>query len=72
LKNRIGDEYLSIADFIASKDLAIKNEMNDLLIEIQDALGDAYLKLNDYNAAALALNEYQSLKSILLNQYLKN
>src|SRR5690554_4631420 len=72
LKNRIGDEYLSIADFIASKNLASKNEMNDLLLEIQDALGDAYLKLNDFNAAALALNEYQSLKSILLNQYLKN
>lgn len=72
LKNRIGDENLSIADFIASKDLAIKNQMEDLLIEIQDGLGDAYLKLNDYNAAALALHEYQSLKTNLLNQHLKN
>lgn len=70
LKNRIGDENLSIADFKASKDLAIKNEMEDLLVEIHDGLGDAYLKLNEYKAAALALNEYQSLKTNLLNQYL--
>jgi hypothetical protein len=72
LKNRIGDGNLSIADFIASKNLAIKNEMEDLLVEIQDGLGDAYLKLNDYKAAALALNEYQSLKTSLLNQYLNS
>ncbi|HLT42073.1 MAG TPA: hypothetical protein VKZ95_05160, partial [Sphingobacteriaceae bacterium] len=70
LKNRIGDENLSIADFKASKDLAIKNEMEDLLVEIHDGLGDAYLKLNEYKAAALALNEYHSLKTNLLNQYL--
>jgi hypothetical protein len=72
LKNRIGDGNLSIADFMVSKDLAIKNQMEDLLVEIQDGLGDAYLKLNDYEAAALALNEYQSLKSNLLDQYIKN
>jgi hypothetical protein len=72
LKSRIGDDNLSISDFIASKDLAIKHEMEDLLVEIQDGLGDAYLKLNDYKAAALALNEYQSLKTNLLNQHLNS
>ena len=72
LKNRIGDVNLSIADFMASKDLAIKNQMEDLLVEIQDGLGDAYLKLNDFKAAALALTEYHSLKSNLLDQHLKN
>jgi hypothetical protein len=46
--------------------------MEDLLIEIQDGLGDAYLKLNDFKAAALALTEYHSLKSNLLDQHLQN
>lgn len=70
LKNRIGDDSLAISDYLASKELAVKNKMEDLLVEIQDGLGDAYLKLNDYKAAALALNEYQSLKINLLNQHL--
>ncbi len=70
LKNRIGDDSLAIMDYLTSKELAIKNKMEDLLVEIQDGLGDAYLKLNDYKGALLALNEYQSLKTNLLNQYL--
>lgn len=70
LKNRIGDDSLAISDYLASKELAIKNNMEDLLVEIQDGLGDVYLKMNDYKAAALALNEYQSFKTNLLNQHL--
>jgi hypothetical protein len=70
LKNRIGDDSLAISDYLISKELAVKNNMDDLLVEIEDGLGDAYLKLNDYKAAALALIEYQSLKTSLLNQHL--
>lgn len=70
LKNRIGDDSLAISDYLTSKELAVKNNMEDLLVEIEDGLGDAYLKLNDYKAAALALIEYQSLKTNLLNQHL--
>lgn len=70
LKNRIGDIELAIADYSTAKEIAVKNNLEDLLVEIQDGLGDAYLKLNDFKAATLAINEYQLLKTDLLNQYM--
>lgn len=70
LKNKLGDNNLAISDYLTAKELAIKNNMDDLLVEIHDGLGDAYLKSNDYKAAAVALNEYHFLKDNLLNQHL--
>lgn len=68
LKNRIGEETLAIADYKLAKEIALKNKMDSLLIVINDGMGDAYLKLNDFKAATLLLNEYQLLKLNLLNQ----
>lgn len=68
LKNRIEDISLAILDYQAAKDLATKYKMEDLLVEIHDGLGDAYLKLHDYKAAAFTLSEYHLLKSDLLLQ----
>lgn len=70
LKHKIGDEKLAISDYNEAKKLATKNSMKCLLIAINDKLGDAYLKLNDLKTATALLNEYQTLKISLLNQYL--
>lgn len=68
LKSRIGEANLAIADYKSAKEIAVKNQMDSLLIVINDGMGDAYLKLNDFKAATLLLNEYQLSKLNLLNQ----
>ena len=62
LKTMIGDASLAIADYKRARDLASRNKMNALLVEIEDGLGDAYLDSGDYKEAALALNSYLILK----------
>lgn len=66
LKHQIEDIDLAITDYLLAKEYASKLKMEGLLIEIQDGLGDAYLKLNDFKAANVALDEYLLLKSDLL------
>src|SRR5690606_15296355 len=62
LKTMIGDASLAVADYKRARDLASRNKMNALLVEIEDGLGDAYLDSGDYKEAALALNSYLILK----------
>src|SRR5690606_36388098 len=62
LKTMIGDAALAISDYKHARDLAAKNKMNALLVEIEDGLGDAYLNSGNYSEAALALNAYFILK----------
>src|SRR5690606_4979115 len=54
LKKIIGDFQLAIADYSQAKELAVKNNMDILLIEIIDGLGDAYMEVSAYNEAILA------------------
>jgi len=68
LKTQIGDATLAIADYKAARDLAAKNKMNGLLVEIEDGLGDAYLNSGNYAEAALALNAYNILKVEFINK----
>ena len=70
IKHKAGDDALAIADYKSAKEIAVKNNMDNLLIAINDGMGDAYLKLNDFKAATLVLNEYQILKLNLLKRYL--
>src|SRR5690606_12400527 len=68
LKTRIGDSILAIPDYKLAKDLAIKYNMNTLLVEIEDSLGDVYLDSGNYTEAALALSSYNTLKSEFINK----
>lgn len=68
LKTRIGDSILAIPDYKLAKDLAIKYNMNALLVEIEDSLGDVYLDSGNYTEAALALSSYNILKSEFINK----
>jgi len=68
LKTHIGDDNLAIVDYKSAKDLASKNNMAGLLIEIEDGLGDAYLSSGDYKGAILALNSYNILKTEFINK----
>lgn len=68
LKNKIGDGALAIDDYKHAKELAIKHQMEALLIEIEDGIGDAYLNTGKYTEAALALNSYNILKVEFINK----
>lgn len=68
LKNKIGDGILAIDDYKRAKELASKHEMEALLIEIEDGIGDTYLNMGKYTEAALALNSYNILKVEFINK----
>lgn len=68
LKNRIGDGALSIADYELAKEYASKHNMQSLLVEIEDGLGDAYLQSGNYAEAAMALNSYNILKGEFISK----
>ena len=68
LKTHIGDGNLAIVDYKSAKELAKRNKMAGLLIEIEDGLGDAYLSSGDYKGAMLALNSYNILKTEFMNK----
>ena len=67
LKIRVGDASLAISDYIQAREVAKRNKMNGLLVEIEDGLGDAYLNSGDYSEAAIALNSYNILKLEFIN-----
>src|SRR5690606_39753753 len=63
LKTMIGDASLAIADYKRARDLASRNKMNALLVEIEDGLGDAYLDSGDYKEAARSEEHTSELQS---------
>ena len=71
LKNTIGDYSLAVADFKQAGALAETLSMKVLLLKVKNELGDSYLKLGDYTAANLLLEEYNHIKTDLLQQTMR-
>ncbi len=64
-KKHGGNFRVAIEDYQAADGLAKKDHLMGMQLAIQDALGNLYHEAGDYDGAALALNRYDRLKSML-------
>lgn len=64
-KKYAGNPRVAIEEYKVASDLAKKDHRIGMQLAIQDALGNLYHEAGDYDGAALALNQYDTLKNIL-------
>ncbi len=64
-KKYAGNPQVAIEEYKVASDLAKKDHRIGMQLAIQDALGNLYHEAGDYDGAALALNQYDTLKNML-------
>ena len=67
IKNEIGETEMALNDYKAAENLARQNSFTAKLVEIKGDIVEIYRQKGNYNAAGTALDEYNKLKSSLLN-----
>ncbi|MEC3879243.1 tetratricopeptide repeat protein [Parapedobacter sp. 10938] len=64
-KKYAGNPSVAIEEYKVASNLAKKDHRIGMQLAIQDALGNLYHEAGDYDGAALALNQYDTLKNML-------
>lgn len=67
IKNEIGETEMALDDYKTAESLARQNSFTAKLVEIKGDIVEIYREKGNYNAAGTALDEYNKLKSSLLN-----